>query len=135
MAAVRSVDDWSDALLPTQIDTLAALADRAPERRLLAAVLLDAVLHLSRGGGKRAAEAERWIRARNAECMPCSFGMVCDSLGLNAEYLARMLLDRGANATFGGSIPRCHARSRGEHRRQITLVRPRRRRAAVPMAG
>src|SRR3954452_21901910 len=106
MSAVRAVEDCCDPLLPTQLDTLSVFTDRAPERRLLAAVLLDAVCQLERPGTTRAAEAERWIRARHAHYTPCSFGMVCAVLGLNADYLARVLLDRTASATVARNAVR-----------------------------
>src|SRR4051812_35199782 len=135
MPAARPVDDWSDPLLPTQLDTLCASADRAPERRLLAAVLLDAICQLRRGGTTRAVEAERWIRARNAEYMPCSFGMVCAVLGLNAESLARVLLDRAGGATLAEHAARRRAGRASAPRPQITLVRRRRRHGSVRLAG
>jgi hypothetical protein len=70
----------------------AASSSDVPERRLMAAVLFDAVLQLSRPGSKGAAEAGRWIRNRDDENLPFSFSSVCEALGLDAEYLSRGLL-------------------------------------------
>jgi hypothetical protein len=70
----------------------AASSSDVPERRLMAAVLFDAALQLSRPGSKGAAEVTRWIRNRDDESLPFSFSSVCEALGLDAEYLARGLL-------------------------------------------
>ncbi len=70
----------------------AASSSDVPERRLMAAVLFDAVLQLSRPGSKGAADAMRWIRSRDDERLPFSFSSVCEGLGLDAQYLARGLM-------------------------------------------
>jgi hypothetical protein len=69
-----------------------------PERRLMLAVLLDAVVCVQRRGATPAGplrserqEAERWIRS-NDQSWPCSFVNVCEALGLAHEPLRRALL-------------------------------------------
>jgi hypothetical protein len=69
-----------------------------PERRLLLAVLLDAIVCVQRratmpAGPRRAElhEAERWIRSNDLS-WPCSFVNVCEALGLAHEPLRRALL-------------------------------------------
>ena len=73
-------------------DEVASNPSDAPERRLMAAVLFDAVLQLARRGSKGAAEVRRWIHDGEGENTPFSFNAVCEALGLDAGYLARGLL-------------------------------------------
>ncbi len=104
-------------------DGLSAL----PERRLMAAVLFDAVLQLARRGSRGAAEATRWIRERDDEDTPFSFTTVCDALGLDVEYLARGLLGWSAERCQRPSpLPRLHARpvTRRQHRRDPLRALP-----------
>lgn len=82
-----------DALLPDQyFDRLAARASDTPEKRLLFAVLLDAVIHMQRRNSVGAAEAEQWIRGEDGDDSPFSFRNLCEALGLEPTYLARGLL-------------------------------------------
>ena len=69
-----------------------------PERRLLFAVLVDAILRARRlSEAPRTAarhellEAERWIRSEDRS-WPCSFVNVCEALGLAHEPLRRAVL-------------------------------------------
>jgi hypothetical protein len=86
-----------------------------PERRLMAAVLLDAAVELSRSGSRGAIDAERWVRGEDAEhAATFSFAGICDALGFDTLYLARGLLRWRAG---GGSLRRRGARgaSTGPH--------------------
>ncbi len=103
-------------------------------RRLLAAILLDAVAHLEQRGTKAAAEAERWIRTPEAKWAPFSFAMICDALGLDAAYLARGLLERRMSAAADGGVRLPGRRTlAAEGPRRIVLAR-RRRRWRAPVA-
>ncbi len=69
-----------------------------PERRLLLAVLVDAIVRVERltttppGVARNALlEAERWIRSSDRS-WPCSFVNVCEALGLAHEPLRRAVL-------------------------------------------
>ena len=82
----------SGAVLPSQyFDGVAARASDSPEKRLMFAVLLDAVVNLQRRGSVGAAEADRWIREQADADLPFSFTNVCDSLGIESGYLRRGL--------------------------------------------
>jgi hypothetical protein len=83
-----------DALLPEQyFDCAAARGVDTPEKRLMFAVLLDAVVSLRRRNSSVATEAELWIRGEeNDDDTPFSFRNVCAALGIEATYLARGLL-------------------------------------------
>src|SRR5215470_6613252 len=73
-----------EALLPEQyFDRWAARASDSPEKRLMFAVLLDAVIQLQGRNQKDAAEAEE---------SPFSFRNICEALGIETQYLARGLL-------------------------------------------
>ncbi|MEO6026251.1 MAG: hypothetical protein ABIR79_05235, partial [Candidatus Binatia bacterium] len=93
--AVRPLFDVSvpDALLPEQyFDRLAARTSDTPERRLLFAVLLDAVIQLQRRNTSGSAEAERWIRNDTETDSPFSFRNVCEAIGIEPGYLQRGLM-------------------------------------------
>lgn len=69
-----------------------------PERRLLFAVLTDAIIRFRRFVEKpndparhECREAERWIRSVDRE-WPCSFVNVCEALDIQPESLRRALL-------------------------------------------
>jgi hypothetical protein len=64
------------------------LADM-PEKRLMLAVLLDAIVQLRRSGSTGAIEASRWIHGEGADDSAFSFRAVCDALGLDPGYLSR----------------------------------------------
>ena len=67
----------------------ARLADM-PEKRLLLAVLMDAIVQLRRRGSAGALEAAAWIRGEGIDApSPFSFAAVCEALGLDPSYLAR----------------------------------------------
>jgi len=77
-----------DAVLPEQFFSQAATA--VPERRLMLAILLDAITHLERRGTVGAEEAKRWI-CRVADG-PCSFRGTCEAVGIEPTHLGRCLL-------------------------------------------
>jgi len=64
-----------------------------PEKRLMAAVLLDALVLLQREGSSGAAEVRNWI-AGSGRANLFSFTNVCEALGLDPSYLARGLMER-----------------------------------------
>jgi hypothetical protein len=128
VSADRSVPD---SLLPDQyFDRLAARASDTPEKRLMFAVLLDAVINLQRRHSPRATEAELWIRGEDGDDAPFSFRSICDALGIDASYLARGLLAwRAARARSPVGMPVRQLRT--SQRRVTPLGRRRRRRVAV----
>ena len=109
-------------LLPAQFFECAVTA--VPERRLMFAILLDAITHLQRRGSPGADEAKRWIRGDVAGA--CSFRSACEAVGIEPGYLARGLL-----AWHEGDEPRLLdspiRRQRTTAHPRMTL-RPRRRR-------
>lgn len=88
----RAVDDPSFyPLLPVQFrDRLAPGLSQSPEKRLMLAVLADAIVRLYRGGAVRAAE-EDWILAPR-DASPFAFANICDALDIDATHIARALL-------------------------------------------
>jgi len=127
VSARRATDaSIPDTLLPDQyFDRLAPRACDTPEKRLMFAVLLDAVIQMQRRNSAGATEAEIWIRGEEGADAPFSFPSVCEALGLDATYLARGLLAwRAAPA----AMPRVPVRQlRTSHRRVTPVVRRRRR--------
>ena len=130
--AVRPLFDVSvpDVMLPEQyFDRLASRTSDSPERRLLFAVLLDAIIQLQRRNTSGSAEAERWIRNDTDSDSPFAFRNVCEALGIEPGYLQRGLLSwrRSQVVTLPG-IPVRQLRT--SHRRVTPLGRRRRRAAA-----
>lgn len=81
-----------DTMLPVQyFDRLAVRMTEIPEKRLMFAVLLDAVIHLQRRDSRGATEALEWIRGEGDGSV-FSFQGICESLGLEPTGLARALL-------------------------------------------
>src|SRR5690242_336414 len=96
--------DASTEVLPSQwLDRNAPSLSDVPERRLLLAVLGDAV-HCLQIGGKPRAQALVWIREQNA-AVPIPFRFLCEGLGMEAAPLARRLLASG-----NASVPLLHRR-------------------------
>ena len=126
----RSGSDGSipDTLLPDQyFDRLAARPCETPEKRLMFAVLLDAVIQLQRRNSSGGTEAEIWVRGEAGDDGPFSFRNVCEALGLDATYLAQGLLAWRASPAAGARVPVRQLRT--THRRVTPAVRRRRRRA------
>jgi len=121
-----------EALLPEQyFDRWAARAAQSPEKRLMFAVLLDAVIQLQGRNEKDAAEAEAWIRD-DAEDSPFAFRTICDALGIEPGYLAQGLLswrERRAAAQVPLRAPLRQLRT--SHTHVTPLRRRRRRRMAI----
>lgn len=122
-----------DVLLPEQyFDRLATRASDTPERRLMFAVLLDAVIHLQRRNTPASAEAERWIRSDTADDFPFSFRGVCEALGIDAAYLKRgLIVWRSQSSGLPLGVPVRQLRT--SHRR-VTPIKRRRRRLALTHA-
>ena len=134
LPAKRAALDASvpDTLLPEQyFDRLTARGSDSPEKRLMFAVLLDAVISLRRRNSSAATEAELWIRSEDEDDTPFSFRNVCSALGIEATYLARGLLawhTSQGSVRFGVPVRLL----RTSHRRVTSLGRKRRR---VALAG
>ncbi len=90
---VASDSSVPEVILPIQyFDRLTIRATDVPEKRLMFAVLLDAVLHLQRRHSRGASEAAEWIEGPD-DGSPFSFQNICECLGLEADGLARALLE------------------------------------------
>ncbi len=87
-----------ETILPAQFFT--GTARSTPERRLIIAVLWDAIVQLRRAAPGDAMEAELWIRDE-LENVPISFPQVCDLLGLEPRALADVLLEWRAHSVSG----------------------------------
>ncbi len=105
MAKMAKDSEVPGTILPAQYFTPTALA-ATPEKRLLLAVLMDAVGQLRSGDAHGALDAERWIRGELAD-VPISFSDACDALGLEADRLADGLMSCRARSHF---VPRVRHR-------------------------
>ena len=92
-----------DTILPAQHFDRTGASD-TPERRLVFAVLLDAILQLRRGDAAVAVDAEQWIRDE-IEDVPISFPQACEVLGFEARNLARGLLAWRVAGPTGPDVP------------------------------
>lgn len=100
-----------EAILPAQLLGNGRMdASAMPEKRLLLAVLEEAVVTFqryvtsSRRRGQRLfREAEEWILSDDVS-WPCSFRNVCDTLGFDVEYLREGLL-RWRDRQRSGLVP------------------------------
>ena len=121
-----------DQLLPEQY--FARIVTRAadmPEKRLMAAVLLDAVIHMQRRGSTAALEAQSWIRGEADADAFFSFRNICEALGIDPGYLARGLLGWQADQVLearGAIVSRRHV---GRPQLRMAGLHRRRRRAAA----
>jgi hypothetical protein len=86
----------------------AALAE--PERRLMLALLIDAIVSFRksladarRDKQRLLEETERWIRSDDRD-WPCSFVNVCEAIGIEPEPLRRAVL-RGKAAPTANATP------------------------------
>jgi hypothetical protein len=97
IAKLTSFETVTDASVPETIlpiqyfDRLSVRVTDIPEKRLMFAVLLDAVIHLQRRDSRGAAEAVEWI-AGEPDGSVFSFQNICEALGLEPSRLARALL-------------------------------------------
>jgi hypothetical protein len=125
-ASTLSDGSISGSLLPDQyFDRAAVRASDSPEKRLMFAVLLDAVIHLQRRGTQSSAEADRWIRGRHSES-PFSFKNVREALGIDSSYLRRGLLIWDVDRTSFQGVARSLQRRRLRGTRVGTRARRRR---------
>lgn len=88
-------------------------ADCSPEKRLLLAVLLNAIGHLQRGPGHPAGrEAAAWIRGElPGQQAAFSFADICEALDIEAAQMARALLRPfDAPGGSGVTVPRRQVR-------------------------
>ncbi len=132
----------ADIILPSQYFGAIGSVGLSGERRLMLAVLADAinVLQNWHGGGsahkrRNFAEAAHWVNARGTS-HHFSFDSVCDALEIDSELLRsrlRVLTVRPANSTRRSAIARLRLKelSRGHHMTANRL----RRRKQVPRIG
>lgn len=107
-------------------------ASVVPEKRLLLAVLEEAVVTFQRystdqgrRGRRLFREAEEWVSSDDI-CWPCSFRNICDALGLDAGYL-RCGLRRWRDehrANGGVHVPHRHPFRRLSGSRTRAIGRP-----------
>jgi len=124
----RGVADVSvpDIVLPEQFFSRELLGvPDSPEKRLMFAVLLDAITQLRQRESTRGLEAERWIRDQGDEGV-FSFANVCAALGFEPSSLAGGLLAK--NSRIAGRAPLRHPRT---SRLRVTPRRRGQRQAAV----
>ncbi|HSP96965.1 MAG TPA: hypothetical protein VL049_06930 [Candidatus Dormibacteraeota bacterium] len=122
--------DTDDVVLPAQFFSTLIDPRTEPERRLMVAVLeeaISAVLSGANAGGeeRRAAalEAERWF-ASNSRSWPFAFCTLCDVLGLDIDRVRDVIgVWRQRQRSF--RRPRLQA-GRGRHQVQTPGRRPRR---------
>ncbi|MCZ6450135.1 MAG: hypothetical protein O6918_04625, partial [Deltaproteobacteria bacterium] len=84
-----------DTVLPAQyLDTVSRKSHLDPEKKLMLAVLEDAVacyqMYVSVRDGKGKSlflEAEEWVLMEQNDDWLFSFGNICEALGLNPQYI------------------------------------------------
>lgn len=91
-----------ETMLPVQFFVRTAASD-TPEKRLMFAVLLDAIVQLRRGDGTDATDAASWIREENADT-PVTFSQACDALGFEPRSLARGILSWRGDCEAGSKL-------------------------------
>jgi hypothetical protein len=94
--------DVPDTVLPVQYFTRTVVSD-TPEKRLIFAVLMDAIVQLQRSDERSVAAASSWIRDE-IEGVAVSFSEACEILGLEPRSFARGLLSWSAQSEFGRGI-------------------------------
>jgi len=119
-----------DVVLPSQFFSTLGDPRSEPERRLMVAVLEEAISSVLGGASsaneeRRAVgrEAERWF-ASNSRGWPFAFCTLCDVLGLEVDRV-REVLDGWRDRQRGFRRPRLQA-GRGRHQVQTPGRRPRR---------
>jgi hypothetical protein len=128
----------ADILLPSQFFSGSTVSAHQPERRLMLAVLEDAVQIVAKHAGDKRArarrlvrEAQQWISAPGSGC-PFSFENICAVLNIDAAAL-RQGLCRLACAGENPTGVRVLAFATGRHvaggRHRVTAPRAHRRRA------
>jgi len=107
-----------DVIMPAQFFDAIGRDTSTPEKRLMCAVLVDALIHLDRGG-QAGVEARRWIEAGAGGTSAVTFAHACDVLGLHREYLVRGIL------AWAGD-PSAQTEARRSPRRGERITPPRR---------
>lgn len=122
-----------DALAPQQFYATLSHSSPDPEKRLMAALLEDALSCLSqdparctRQQRRSLADAKQWIHATDEEQWIFSFTNVCETLGLDPDYLRRGLI-QWIQATRMRSTPaqRLKKYRSGARHRKLRLRTPR----------
>jgi hypothetical protein len=116
-----------DVLAPSQFNAVLKSSHMPdPERRLMVAVLEDAVSCLSKNPRRgprqqRRAfeEAHSWVNAEDAESWIFSFANVCEALGLDPGYLRRGLNRWTALNQNGAAKPRLKKYRSGTRQRKL----------------
>jgi hypothetical protein len=111
-----STEALSDALVASQWFDRLRSTD-VPERRLLLAVLVDAIRCLQGGNAKERIEAAEWVRGENGNAR-LLFRSLCDGLGLEEVPVARRLLEIACNEA------RLLGRRRVRYPGMLRIVRP-----------
>jgi hypothetical protein len=111
--AVREDDSWSatlhnDTLMQAEYMEDLRRSQPDPEKRLMLAIMQDAVAYYRRNTGKQLGkrrriflEVENWIKDRENDSL-FSFTNICETLGIDPDYLARGLCCEPAS---GASVP------------------------------
>lgn len=118
-----------DTLAPDQFyATLRRSHFGDPERRLMAALLEDAVsclardpMRCSRRQRKAFDEAHEWMTAAESQDWIFSFANVCETLGFDAGYVRRGLARWSAQTRSGGTGLRLKKYRSGARRRRLRL--------------
>ena len=118
-----------DTLAPDQFyATLKRSHFTDPERRLMAALLEDAVsclardpLRCSRRQRKAFDEAHEWVGAAESEDWIFSFANVCETLGFDPGYVRRGLTRWSAQSRSGATTLRLKKYRSGARRRRLRL--------------
>jgi hypothetical protein len=100
-----------------------------PEKRLMFAVLVNAIIQLRSRDAHDVIEAENWIRTSEISDSPFSFDNICEVLGIESNYLARGLL---AWYRPTSAVPRSPLR---QIRASRTRIAPNPQRPRPPMGG
>jgi len=126
---VRAIDNGRrTALDAIPLECVTSHLVDMPEKRLMLAVLLDAIIQLRRPGSTGALEAAEWIRGEASDS-PFSFPVVCEALGLDAAYLTRGVFAWARNAQT--AAPLRGARLRRPQVRALKLSARRRSERAI----
>ena len=128
---------YPDVMLPEQYFAPARPPALSPERRLMLAVLEEAVLtlvkhrsHRSDHAGRLVRDAERWITATDSR-WPFAFANICAALHLDPDYIRKGLLAL-SNTHDGGprSIALPFARRVAGRRHRVGLIHSHRKAAS-----
>lgn len=120
-----------DAILPAQFyATFRQNHHREPERRLMVAILEDAVSCLSMNPRqctlqqrKQYEEARYWVTTDEESDWIFSFRNICEALGVDASYLRQGLMRREIAMTMRPASKRRTAKVRGSSQRKKLRLR------------